>query len=56
MRKDISTCQDYGVATLGAADGADGSWLANRHRLPGAHVLQKCTQEQKLSSAQSTCA
>jgi hypothetical protein len=30
MIKDIRACQDYGIATVCAADGADGRWLAER--------------------------
>ena len=56
MMKDVRACQDYGVAAVRAADGADGRWLAHRRRLLRVHVLQKCAQEQQVSPAESTCA
>ncbi len=58
MMKDVRACQDYGVAAVRAADGADGRWLAHRRRLLRVHVLQKCqcAQEQHVSHAESTCA
>ena len=56
MIKDIRACQDYGIATVCAADGADGRWLAHRRRLLKVRVLQKCAQEQQGSPAESTCA
>lgn len=40
MRKDMSTRQENGVATICATDGAHGSWLAHRHRLLGARVTK----------------